>query len=366
MLRVLILSTDLQRGGLPLRLAKLALHIKNAGVEPIVGCLAPPGPLSHELAQQGVTTFSCDAAGALDVRCLLRLAGHIRRFDPDVIHASLFHANLTARLVGRLDRARPIITSTVTIEIERPLHRLLESLTGGLSNVHVANSEAVAAHLRDDLGFARDRVVVVPNAIDFEEMDAAPEASRAVLGLDENRPLIVWAGRMDPVKNLPTFVEVIARVRRQTNVQALLLGDGPARLAMEQEVVARGLTGAVHFAGWSLDVVRWLKCADALLFPSLTEGCPNVVLEAIACRCPIVAGDIPSCRELIRDGVDGLLRAPTDAGALADALTSVFCDRAKARERAEAAHSRTRPRHELSTVVGQWLRLYRCAVGMVG
>ncbi|HKQ48827.1 MAG TPA: glycosyltransferase [Phycisphaerae bacterium] len=366
MLRVLILSTDLQRGGLPLRLAKLALHIRRAGVEPIIGCLAPPGPLSHELARQGVTTFSCNAAGPFDARCLLRLAEHVRAFDPDVIHASLFHANLAARLVGRLDRARPIITSTVTIEIERPLHRFFESITAGFSDVHVANSEAVAAHLRDDLGVAGDRVVVIPNAIDFKEMDAAPAASRAALGLDESRPLILWAGRMDPVKNLPTFVEVIARLRRRTDVQALLLGDGPVRPAMEREVVAKGLTGAVRFAGWSPDVARWLKCADVLLFPSFTEGCPNVVLEAIACRCPIVASDIPSCRELVRNGIDGLLRPPTDAGALTDALTCVLCDRAKARARADAALLRIRAQHELSTVVGQWLRLYGDSVGTVG
>ena len=363
MLRVLMLSTDLQRGGLPLRLAKLALRFRNAGVDPIVGCLAPPGPLSHELVEQGVKTFSCDAAGAFDARCLLRLARHVRRFDPALIHASLFHANLAARLVGRLDRTRPIITSTVTIEIERPLHRTLESLTGRLSDIHVANSEAVASHLREELGFASDRVVVIPNAIDFDEIDAAPAAARATLGLVENRPLIVWAGRMDPVKNLPTFVEVIARVRQRTDVQALLLGDGPARSAIEQEVLARGLTGTVHFAGWSLDVVRWLKCADALLFPSLTEGCPNVVLEAIACRCPVVASDIPSCRELIRDGIDGLLRAAMDAGALTDALSSVLSDGAKARARTDAALARIRARHELPIVVGRWLRLYRGSVG---
>lgn len=363
MLRVLMLSTDLQRGGLPLRLAKLAVNIKGAGVEPIVGCLTPPGPLSHELAQQGVTTFSCDAAGASDSTCLLRLARQVRRFDPDLIHASLFHANVAARLVGRLDRARPIVTSTVTIEIERPLHRLLEALTWGSSDVHVANSEAVATHLRDDLGMAEGHVVVIPNAIDFDDIHAVPVASRAALGLREDRPLIIWAGRMDPVKNLPTFVDVIARVRERTDVQAVLLGDGPVRRAIERKVASCGLTGTVHFAGWSPEVARWLKCSNALLFPSLTEGCPNVVLEAMACRCPIVASDIPSCRELIRDGIDGLLCAPTDVNAWGNALTTILSDRTRALTMSGSAYARIRDRHELSGVVRRWVQLYEMLVG---
>lgn len=363
MTRVLLLSTDLQRGGLPLRLAKLALRFRDAGLEPIVGCLAPPGPLSHDLAEQGVTTFSCEAAGAFDAFCLVRLFRQIKRFDPDLIHASLFHANLAARLVARCDRYRPLVTSTVTIEIERPIHRVLESLTWGWSDLHVANSEAVAAHLRDDLGMGGDRVVVIPNGIDFEEVRTTPAFSRATLGLSDHRPLIVWAGRMDPVKDLSTFVEAVSRVRRRVDAQAVLLGDGPERNRIEREIASRGLTQAIRLAGWSMEVFGWLKSADVLLFPSLTEGSPNTVIEAMACRCPVVASDIPSCRELIRDGLDGLLCTSQDAEAFATATIELLDNRAKGRRMAERAHERVLCQHDLVKVVGQWVELYRRLAG---
>ncbi len=363
MTRVLMLSTDLQRGGLPLRLAKLALRLRETEIEPIVGCLAPPGPLSQDLAGQGVTTFSCDATGSFDATCLLRLARQVKRFDPDLIHASLFHANLAARLVGRWDRPRPIVTSTVTIEIERPIHRALESLTWGWSDLHVANSEAVAADLRDELGMGGDHVVVIPNGIDFNEIRSAAAVSRNALCLSDHRPLIVWAGRMDPVKDLSTFVEAVSRVRERVDAQAVLLGDGPERDRIEREISSRGLTRDVRLAGWSQDVAGWLKAADVLLFPSLTEGSPNTVLEAMACRCPVVASDIPSCRELIRHGLDGLLCPSQDADAFATATIELLDDRAKGRRMAEAAYEQALCRHDLASVVGQWQALYRLVSG---
>lgn len=358
-IRVLLLSTDLQRGGLPLRLAKLALRLRGAGIEPIVGCLAPPGPLSHDLAQQGLTTFACQAAGPLDVTCLLRLARYVKQFDPDLIHASLFHANLAARLVGRMDRARPIVTSTVTIEIERPFHRALEALTWRMSDLHVANSEAVAAHLRSELGMDDARMVVIPNGIDLVEINAVSPAARSSFGLDDRTPLIVWAGRMDPVKNLLTLVEVVALVRARRPVQALLLGDGPERERIEREITARGLTKVIQTPGWSSEVSSWLKTADLLFFPSLTEGCPNVVLEAMACKCPIVASDIPSCRELIRSGIDGALVAPRDVEGAVEAVTKLLDDRETARCYADSAHGRIVESHDLSAAVGRTVGLYR-------
>ena len=327
-IRVLMLATDLERGGLPLRLVKLALRLQHRGVTPIVGCLAPPGPLSHILTEQGVTTFSCDASGSMDATCLIRLARHVRRFDPDVIHATLFHANLAARWVGRLDRPRPIITATVTIEIERPLHRVLEALTGALSDLHVANSTAVAEHLVAELGMEESRITVVPNGIDLDEIAFAPALSRADMGLSDRCPLIVWAGRMDPVKDLETFVDVIGRIRARSDVQAVLLGDGPMKGQVAKAIASRRLDDVIFLRGWTQELPRWLKSADVLLFPSLTEGCPNVVLEAMACGCPLSRPTFQL--RVIRDGVDGFLCAPERCSEFADRVMQVINDRARA------------------------------------
>ena len=208
-MRVLLLSTDLELGGYPLRLARLAPLLATIGIEPVVGCLAAPGPLSEDLTRAGIETFACNARSPRDVGVLARLARRVARYDPDVIHAGLLHANVAARLVGRLDRPRPIITTTVTIEIERHWHNALESLTGRASDRHVVNSAPVKRHVCDRLGFDPARVAVIPNAIDFAAIDATAPAERTEFGIPREAPLVVWAGRLDPVKDFETMLDAL-------------------------------------------------------------------------------------------------------------------------------------------------------------
>ncbi len=357
----MMLSTDLQPGGYPLRLSRLAVALREHGIEPVVGCLARRGPLHETLEAAGVSTFSCDARGGFDALCLPRLARHVRRINPDLIHAGLFHANVAARLVGRLDRARPIITSTITIEIERHWHRWGEALTGGWSDLHIANAPSVAEHVRTDLGFSSDRVVLLRNGIDLTAVDQTPPARRSELGIPEGVPLLIWAGRMDPIKDLPTFVETAAKVHESHGAHALLLGDGPQRGRIELLVADRKLTDVIHMPGWRLDVVAWLKSADLLLFPSRTEGSSNVMLEAMAAGCSVVASDIAPCRDLVDTGLNGILCPPGSVGQFTTACRGLLDSPKKRYSISQYARARVELQHSLPSVVGELIRLYQNA-----
>jgi len=356
--RVLLLATDLERGGLPLRLTRLAVRLPPLGIEPIVGCLAGEGPLHSTLRDAGIATFACGARSSRDLIAVVRLARLIRGFRPDLIHASLLHANVAARLVGRLDRPRPILTATVTIEIERAWHRWLECLTGSLSDVHLANSAAVAEHIQGDLGFPPEKVVMVPNGVDLAAIAAASPVNRQAGGLRDDLPLVIWAGRMDPVKDLFTWVEAVAFLRRRLPVQAVLLGDGPERPAVQRRIADLGLRDVIIVARWSDEVWSWLKAADALLFTSRTEGSPNVVIEAMLCHCPIVAADVPALRELIEPGRHGLLCPVGDTAAFAAGLERILTQRVLAKEMAARAAERAAARHNLDHAAALLADLY--------
>jgi glycosyltransferase involved in cell wall biosynthesis len=356
MIRVMLLCTDLQRGGLPLRLARLAPLLREHGIQPIVGCLAPAGPLSVELTQGGIETFSCDARTRFDLSCLLRLSGHIRAFNPDLIHASLFHANLAARLVGRLDRQRPIITSTVTIEVERPSHRWLESLTAPMSDVHVANSEAVARHLVGDLGFPPEKVVTILNGIDIAAVAKAQPIDRKREGVPPDVKLVVWAGRMDPVKDLGTLLNAFARARDNVNACLVLLGDGPERSRVESRIARLKLQHEVRLAGWREDTLSWFKAADAFLFTSLTEGSPNALIEAMACGCPVIASDLPSIRELIEKAQGWTLVSPRNIDEFASKLRKTL-ESGRKHEANQSAASFLQT-YDTGKIAMAWARLY--------
>lgn len=356
--RVLYLSTDLQRGGLPLRLCRLVLRLRDLGVTPIVGCLTTPGPLSDELSSAGIDVFACGGRGGLDVSCLWRFAEIVRRYDPDLIHASLFHSNLAARLLGRCDRPRPIITSTVTIEIERAWHRWGEWATEGLSNLHVANGLAVAAHLENELAFSPQRLAVIPNGIELSGFESAEPIDRESFGIPADVPIVLWVGRMDRVKDLATFVSAVRVVAAGRRVQAVLVGDGPERSTLLKSIRDGGASESFLLPGWSNEVARWLKAASCLVLTSRTEGCPNVLLEAMACRCPVIASDIAPCRELMTHDLHGLLAPVGDPAAFAGAIGHVLSDPVAAARRSEAAIARIEQRHDLGRVAGQWMHVY--------
>jgi glycosyltransferase involved in cell wall biosynthesis len=146
-------------------------------------------------------------------------------------------------------------------------------------------------------------------------------------------------------------------------VVLVLLGDGPQRAALERTVSARGLNEAVRFEGWSDNVGGWLRTADMLALPSLTEGSPNVVLEAMACGCAVIASDIPACRELIEPQVTGLLRSPAAVGPWVEAIATLAADPSLRLRLAAAARRKVGEGHELSAVVDRWVRLYGSLLG---
>lgn len=362
MLRPLILTTDLKPGGLPWRMTRLAIALRERGHRPIVGCLGGRGELHGILEEQGVATFACGATRVSDVRAVAALRGVIRRENPDLIHASLFHANLAARWMGRLDCERPIITSTVTIEIERRWHRWGEMLTAGRSTLHAVNSNAVARHVIGDLGVDPGRVVVIPNGLDLRAIERTPPVNRGRFGLPDTSPLVVWAGRLDPVKQLETVVDAMGALHDAAGAFGVMLGDGPRREALAEYVRATGRTNCVRMLGWSEDVIGWLKAADLMLLCSRTEGSPNVVLEALACGCSVVASDIASCRELLDEGRRGLLAPVGDVAAFAAAGRRVLTNPEQQAIR-RAGMDYVRDQHDMDRVVDRWIALYERAMG---
>jgi glycosyltransferase involved in cell wall biosynthesis len=298
--RVVLLVTDLERGGTPLRLARLARGLLGAGVEVHVGCLAPSGPVSEQLTAAGVPTFACDARSARDLSALRRLDEHIRRIHPDLIHATLTHANVAARLIGLLRRI-PVIGSTATIEVERRWHRWAELLTARVDRRHIVTSVALADHVARAFLLPRRRIRIVPPALDPPAQRVDRAAARAALGVLPQEFVVLWAGRFDPVKRVDLVIRC-AEIMSVVPSRFLIAGDGPDRLRVEQAVRLGSAAGRVHLLGWRDDLDPLFAAADCLLFPSRTEGMPNVVLQAMAAGLPVVASDIPALRDLSAGG----------------------------------------------------------------
>ena len=182
-------------------------------------------------------------------------------------------------------------------------------------------------------GLDPERVSVLPNpAPDLPQMAPRDELRRE-LELDGN--VLVFAGRLGPQKAVGVLLAALADVDGASLVVA---GDGPERAALERRAAELGLDGRVRFIGSvpRETVLRLFRAADAAVLPSAWENFPHTVVEALAVGCPVIATSVGGVPEVVRDGENGLLVAPNDASALAEAIERFFTD-AALRERLAAA-----------------------------
>ncbi len=138
---------------------------------------------------------------------------------------------------------------------------------------------------------------------------------------------LLFTGRLNGQKNLPCLLQALVPLRKRAWTLTLV-GDGPDRAMLERAARSMGLADRVRFAGWTdRDALpEVLRRSDIYVFPSIQEGMPNTVLEAMACGLPVVACRIEGCEELVRHGETGLLIPPDDAPALTDAVARLLDD----------------------------------------
>jgi glycosyltransferase involved in cell wall biosynthesis len=321
-MRVVLLVTDLQPGGTPLRVARIARGLQARGVRVHVASLSPPGPVTYELMDEQIPTYACNAFGPTDLSAVARLAKFVRQVRCRVLHASLFHANIAARLAALPSGAR-VLTSTVTIEVERPWHLWLERLTARWDDGHIVNSRTLADHVVRQFRRPRSRVHIVPPLINAPRDLPDRAAARERFNLAPHERAVLWFGRLDPVKRVDLVIQTAEAMTGQPT-HFWIVGDGPERANLEQLLRLSSAQRNTTLFGWQGDLRPYLAAADALLFPSLTEGLPNAVLEARAAGLPVVGSDIAPLRELAAsDPAITLVSDPTPKR-LADALAGVL------------------------------------------
>lgn len=324
--RILFVITDLDVGGVPLHLLRLAKFLQSRGWCVHVASLKDGGPVADHLREAGIAVHSCGASHPLDWRVFENLARLLESLRPDLVHSFLFHANLASRLACQLSGfgSERLICEIQTVEIERRWHLWMDRLTHRFCKKMICNSASVMQHLHHRAGISLDHLMVISGGVDVDAVTRAKPVSIEQWKTQADECLILWVGRMDPIKGLDTLVDAVGLVKRERDVKLLLVGDGPERRLLESCVARCGLESTVHFLGRRDDVFGLVRLADLFVFPSRTEGMPNALLEAMAGRLPVITTDVPGCRDLVADGETGRVVRVDDAGALASAIVAAI------------------------------------------
>jgi glycosyltransferase involved in cell wall biosynthesis len=328
-INILYVITDLKVGGVPLHLYRLVKAMRARGHHCSVVSLAREAPVASQLCEEGVEVHNCQGRGGWDFRVIGRLARVIKSAQPDIVHSLLFHANVAARRAARKAEMLPdrVICEIQTVEVERWWHLVVDRWTHRGCRFTIGNSPSVIEHLTTKAKIPRDRLRLVQGGIDPARFQGATPIERAALGLSADTPIVLWVGRLDPVKGLSFLIEAFRSVVAESDAHLLLAGDGPLRHAVRNQIARLDLTPRVHLLGERNDIPALLKAADVFVFPSRTEGLPNALLEAMASGCPIITTDVPGCRDLITHDDTGLTVPYRDTSAMAVAILRLLRDR---------------------------------------
>lgn len=215
------------------------------------------------------------------------------------------------------------------------------------------------------LGVPVERLFYIPNAVDLRSLPSAYDSVRLrqIFGLLSAGCLIGTVGRLSMEKGHRFALEAAKLLREQgVNYHWLMIGGGAERDNLEQTAVLIGLEGVVHFAGERADARSIIGGLDLLVLPSLTEGLPNVILEAFAYKTPVLATAVGGVPELVKDGETGWLVTPRDPHALAQAIREALSNPEEARRRAENAYRHLIANFTVEKQAEAWERALQAAM----
>jgi glycosyltransferase involved in cell wall biosynthesis len=264
--------------------------------------------------------------GKLAARLLLP---KVRAFAPDLIFSIFLYPDGYAALqIGKALKV-PVVSMSIGSDINNIGDRISAMYTRKLlreGNFLVTVSDDLRRKAVQ-MGAPPEKTRAIVNGCDLSVFHVRDRAdARRKLNIDSGAEAVVYIGRMDVKKGLRELVEAAASLRPQRpNLQVYLVGVGPDRPLIEAAIQAHGASGYIHaLPGCAPDEVAiWMAAADLVTLPSYMEGCPNVVLEALACGRPVVATRVGGIPEIMSDAC-GRLVPPRDPAALAEALGSVL------------------------------------------
>jgi glycosyltransferase involved in cell wall biosynthesis len=377
--RVLFVITTLGTGGAERSLLELVDSVRDYGIEPMVVVL--------EHRDVGVADAVVDLG--ISVHLLQRgpfaqraraLRAIVRGFEPDIVHTSIYDANLLARVALIGIRRTCLLTSYVNATYEQVridndpnVHRLrlrvvqaLDAITLHLRTNHVhAISQVVADAVHKRLAWSTRRTTVVHRGRDPQRLGEATTERRAVQrskrGISDSVPVLLCVGRREFQKGHRYLIEAMPKIlAAHPSAQLWIAGrDGSASTLLEATVDRLGIAESVRFLGPVQDVADLLAMADVFVFPSLWEGFGGALLEAMALECPIVSSDIAVIREVAGEPPVASLAPPGDHRALAEAVNAMLDSPERRASLAAAARKRFEEQFTAAISVERMVAMYR-------
>jgi len=279
----------------------------------------------------------------------------------DIIHAPEY---LSTGIFALLSRGIPVVLTVPGNIYERIKHgnpfdwsatqvfKVCARLSARLCAFVIVTSEEMKWWWQKT-GTPASRLVLIPYGVDTKLFRPVPDA-RTLLGISDHKRIVLYVGRLSHEKGLDHLLEAVRGVSESVeDVELHLVGDGQFKVHLSQLARQLQIEERVIFHGWVNQhaLPLYYSAADVTVLPSLSEGCPRVALEAMACGSPFLGTQISGLMDLVREGKTGFLVKPGDVQALADCLNLILSDTALAKRVANAGYIHSRDNLSWSKVV---------------
>jgi glycosyltransferase involved in cell wall biosynthesis len=350
-------------GGAERMLLHLAHELRRRGhgvvpVGPATGC----GWLAEEFRVRGFEPGAFQLGRPLDPHCLAGLVRLLRERLVDVVHSHEFTMGVYGAAAARLLRLPHVVTMHGGVDFARKYRRRAAMRWAFRNSRHaVAVSEPTRDRLVGALGLRPRSMTVVPNGIRFEAGERW--RVRCELGLADDEVLVLAVGNLYPVKGHIVLLRALAMLREAGSGRwrLAIAGRGGEEDALRRFAEENGIADRLHLLGYRADVPDLLAAADLYAMPSLSEGLPLALIEAMFAARAVVASGVGGIPDVVTSGEHGLLVPPDDASSLAGALSTLLRSPAERRRLAAAARLRAERDFGVECMADRYERLYGAA-----
>lgn len=369
MKKILYVSTSTTVGGAEKTLYTLATLVdpkicRVAGVISLKG----KGHYARKLEKAGTPVHTLEIKTRAGLGDLQKLAVLIHETKPDLVHALMYQAIQLCRGVKRFGYAdfKLISSPRVNYRTREGFSLLLDRWLKRADDLLIAECDASRDYLIERCGYDKEKTITIRNGVDIAGWPISKSARRklrAKLNLADNDILLGAIGRLDVQKGLSFLIEAVAKLVSSHPVKLAIIGTGPLHGKLEMMIQQLGLSDHVHLLGEQDDIPAWLSALDIFVLPSLWEGLPNALLEAMAIGLPVVATKVDGVPEAVSNDISGLLCNPKDVQALFVPIQDLVVDAELRKRIGDGAKTVIKEHFKLSNMLSRYEEAYRGVLG---
>lgn len=374
-IKILYVIENIFFGGGERAFAQFINELDKEKYEIYVGCL--PGGIFEGKIKNSARILHFNFRNKFNLGLVYQLVKIIKEKDIQIVHSQGGRADFFARVAARIAKV-PAVVSTVAMPVEgydvgllrKAVYVMFDRFSERFVDRFIVVSETLRERLIKKHRIPSEKIVKICNGIEAEDYHIDSEFGYKIkdeFSIEPDAKLIGTVGRLVWQKGLTYFIQAIKHIvdselQIAGKIKFLIIGEGNERKSLEKLVMKLGIENNVIFTGFRKDVKEILQALDIFVLPSIREGQPIILLEAMAMGKPIVATDIEGVNETVVDGLTGILLPPRDPHLLAEAIMYSLKDSKKAQEMGQAGRKIAEEKFNLKDKIKQHAQLYETII----